>query len=222
LPKSHSTAANTSAKSGDNSVTETVIIPVRTPQLATPCGRLANYRDLLSKAKPLMSDEKFMDAARELARKDFALGIRDGAEFHALRDAFISVVSPDRVGLVESVLRNASNTPNGTFIRDLLHAFMLQENGYDDSARVSGVTVTPTGELASMNIHDSAGNISVMYSHWGGWTPVLTSEEWERNHKILAVYNDEWFALHNEAKRENNRFELLQNDLGVGAFDVVG
>jgi hypothetical protein len=169
-----------------------------------------------------MSDERFMEAARELARKDFALGIRADKEFNALRDAFVSVVSPDRVGLVESVLKNASNASNSGFIRDLLHAIMLQENGFEDYPNVSNVTVTPTGELASMSIHDAAGNIVVQYCHWNGWIGPGTPEEWDRHHKILAVYNDEWFALHNEAKRENNRFELLQNDLGVGTFDVVG
>jgi hypothetical protein len=205
-----------------NAASENVIIPVKTPKLATPCGRLVSHRDLLSRSKPLMSDEGFLNAAREQARKDFARGIRAEADFSALRDAFISVVSPDRVGLVESLFRNPSNTSNGTYIRDLLHAFMLQEEGLEDSGRVSNVTVTPTGDLASMFVHDSAGNIVVMYCHWNGWAASWTPEEWERHHKILEVYNDEWFALYKEAKAENNRFELMQNDMGIGAFDVEG
>ena len=51
-------------------------IPIKKPQWATPSGGLVNYKDLVSKSKPLMNDEEFMKTARELARKDYAKGIR--------------------------------------------------------------------------------------------------------------------------------------------------
>jgi hypothetical protein len=200
---------------------EKVIIPVKTPELATPCGSLVNYRDLLSRSKPLMSDERFMEAARELARKDFSLGIRADAEFSALRDAFLSVVSPDRVGLVENTFGKMADSLDKRLPRNLLEVFMMMENELGDLPQVSNVTVTPTGKLASINIHDDSGNVVVMYSYWSGWTASWTPEEWQRHHKILGVYNDEWYALHNEAKRENNRFELIQNDIVVGAYDAL-
>jgi len=72
-----------------------------------------------------MNDEDFMKTARELARKDYAKGIRAEEEFDALRDAFMLVVSPDRVGLVESMLKNASNSSGKGYIHPSIFMMII-------------------------------------------------------------------------------------------------
>ena len=61
-----------------------------------------DFKHLRSRSKPIMCDEELKEAVREQARADAARGEFDweGREFTRLREAFISVVSPDRRSLV--------------------------------------------------------------------------------------------------------------------------
>jgi len=197
--------------------------PARIPA-GTQVGTAASHwSEVLSRSPPMMSDEEFLYKARELARIDFSKGEREGPEIAKLCHAFMSVVSPDRISLIKNTIKDISDSSKqSTYINHLWQAFLLYEKGVDALNNISGLIVTSTGEVHAMTIHDSAGNPLVSYDRERGWSALLTQEEWVRCREIIGVYNDEWFALYKDSKSENNKFELMQSDFGVGAFDVVG
>jgi len=197
--------------------------PARLPTGTTFGIGASHWSEILSKSPPKMSDEEFLYKARELARIDFSKGEREGPEIGKLVNDYISVVSPDRKSLIKSTVKDISDSSKkSTYINHLWQAFLLYEQGVDALKNISGLAVTATGEVHSMTIHDSAGNPLVSYNRDSGWAALLTHEEWTRFREMFGVYNDEWFALYKDSKSENNKFELMQNDMGVGAFDVVG
>jgi len=63
-----------------------------------------DFSHLRSHSKPIMCDEELKEAVREQARADAARGEFDweGREFTRLREAFISVVSPNRHSIIFS------------------------------------------------------------------------------------------------------------------------
>ena len=196
-----------------------VNIPIRNPA-KTAFGRLASYKDLLSRSAPLMSDEAFMERAKEQARKDFANNVFQGAEFQSLACAFVSVISPDRVGIIDDAIRNGSSS---TQTRALyLWEILLQiEKGKETALPVSGIGFNPDGSINVMHICDSAGNIIIGYNDDGGWSENFTPEELARSQAMLQVYNDAWKQASEQAKAENNSFELIPSDLGVGSFNKL-
>jgi len=172
-----------------------------------PQGRVVNYTDLLSKTTPKMSDEEFLDAAKEQAQMDFANGVYQGPEFGALQNGFVSVVSPDRRGLV----RNAFNLSQQARQQNEQYQYPYQPS-YAPAPQ-------STGEIF---VYDSASRPVASYIHGQGWTEVYTPEEAARKQTILRTYNDTWMALHRAARAEGNRFDQMTSDLGVGAYDAEG
>jgi len=199
--------------------TKKVSIPAWNP-VRTVFNRLANYKDLLSRSAPLMSDEEFMDRAKEQAQKDFANNVFQGPELCALQRAFISVVSPDRVGIIDSAIRSGSSSTQKRFLH--LWEILLQlEKGKETALPVSDIGFNPDGSINVMHIRDTAGNIIIGYNDDGGWSENLTPEELARGQAMLKVYNDAWKQASEQAKSENNSFERIPSDLGVGAYDKL-
>ena len=194
---------------------DSVSVPIWNPQ-KTEFGWLASYKDLLSRSTPLMSDEAFMEKAREQARKDFANNVFQGDEFGSLSKAFVSVVSPDRVGIIENAIRNgSSSTPKRAL--HLWEILLQIEKGTENALPVSHIGFNPDGSLNTMTITDSAGNNIMQYKHDRGWTYFCTPEEEARSKKILQIYNDEW----KQAKSEIGAFEQTPCDLGVGTYSKL-
>jgi len=194
---------------------DSVSVPIWNPQ-KTEFGWLASYKDLLSRSTPLMSDEAFMEKAREQARKDFANNVFQGDEFGSLSKAFVSVVSPDRVGIIENAIRNGSSSTQKRALH--LWEILLQlEKGKENALPVSYYNVKPDGSINDMFITDSAGNNIIQYSQDWGWIEISTPEEITRGKIILQVYNDEW----KQAKSEVGAFEQTPCDLGVGNYNKM-
>jgi len=182
----------------------------------TASGRLASYKDLISRSVPLMSDEAFMERAKEQARKDFANNIFQGEEFGSLARAFVSVVSPDRVGIMDRAIKNG-NSSSLTRALHLWEIFLQLEKGKETALPVSHIGFKPDGSVAVMIITDSAGNDIIHYSQDWGWSAVSTPEEIAREKILLQVYNDEW----KQAKSEITAFEQTPFDLGVGTYNKL-
>jgi hypothetical protein len=172
-----------------------------------------------------MSDEAFKAAAREQARLDFANGVYKGPEFAELGCAFVSIVSPDRVGIMNNAMMRASPFSANHQDQNLwLKIFMkIMNDGElpDNMLPVSTFKLTTSGELHTMTILDSEGNEIINYLRGVGWIEIFTPEEAARSKAIMQVYQDEWFALYREAKAENNRFVQIPSDLGVGTYDSM-
>ena len=67
-----------------------------------PLTGLRSYKNLPSKTKPIMSDKDFITTAIEQAKKDFAQGVYQSAEYWSLEAAYTNVVAPDRVGAINN------------------------------------------------------------------------------------------------------------------------
>jgi len=183
----------------------------------TASGRFVHHTDLLSRTLPDMSDEEFMDAAREQAQMDFAKGVYQGPEFGALQNSFVSVVSPDRASLA----RNAFNhsPPAQPQPQPQPHQ-TPQYHPYP--ARYPAPVQSQPQFAAESFVYDTSGRPIAHYVHGHGWTEIYTPEENARRQMILQTYNDTWMTLHRQAQAENNRFEQRQSDLGIGAYDAKG
>jgi len=182
----------------------------------TAHGRLASYKDLLSRSAPLMSDDEFIERAKEQARKDFANNIFQGDEFGSLCRAFVSVVSPDRAGMIENAIKNGSSSPlkRASYLWEIL---LRLEKGKENALPVSDIGFNPDGSIRCFHITDSAGNIIIGYDSVWGWTDPFTPEEDARAKSLYQIYNDEW----KQAKSEITAFEQTPFDLGVGTYNKL-
>jgi len=178
--------------------------PRRVPQ-----SRFVHYTGLLSKTTPKMSDEEFLNAAKEQAQKDFGNGVFQGYEFWELQNAYVSVVSPDRVTLARNVYKQ-----HQTRQAEPYHGTRHLADSLAPAPRPG-----PEGEIFA---YDAENRPVAKYVHGQGWTEIYTPEENERKRMILRAYNDTWTALHRQVQNENNKFDMIQSDLGVGAYDAQG
>jgi len=195
--------------------TDSVSIPVKYPA-KTAFGGLASYKDMVTRSAPLMSDEAFMEVARKQARKDFANNVFQGDEFGALAKAFVSVVSPDRVGMIENAMKNGSSST----LKRAPHLWEILwplEKGKGTALPVSDIGFRPDGSIHHFFITDSAGNNIILYEQDRGWSDISTPEEVARGKILLQVYNDEWKL----AKSEIGTFEQTPFDLGVGKYSKL-
>ena len=126
---------------------------------------LMGFRNILSRAISSRSDEEIKEAIRLQAQYDAAVGIFQGDALHKLREEFISPVSPDRRGTINSQL-----------------AFLSANwNGGASNVQIFHPTANP-----------SAGGHIASFIPGHGWIPTMTREEGIRQSEILRVYADAW------------------------------
>ena len=214
----NSTAVPKAAKTNANSENT----PTSTP-LDTSNRRVADWRNLRGRVERTMCDEEIIARVREQASIDFANGMFNSEEASALKLKFISVVSPDRLAYMQNATKDL--TGNSNQIRPLKFWEMLLkvERGEKIPLDVSGLAVSPSGEILEFTIHDSDGNAIIHFDRdKGGWLDIFTPRELERSKAIMQVYHETWTALYRQAQRENSRFEMIPRDLGVGTVDFRG
>lgn len=72
-----------------------------------------NWDNIMTKRdKPVMSEEEFEEAIKELARKEFATGKRDDAAYRKLCMQHGETVSPDRKAIYESSMKKTGGKMN--------------------------------------------------------------------------------------------------------------
>ena len=157
---------------------------------------------ILSKSEPKMSDEEFEQKIIEMAKRDFAAG-RSGSndinsEFHALRFSFISVVSPDREGMINNALPTILNKIReyakkeyksyDEMIMDLL--FGIEPPRSSDSNMGQKITL--------FELKDENGNLLARLST-GGWEMFGTPAENARDREFITIYNKAWDTAKHES-----------------------
>ena len=186
-------------------------------------GRTADWRNLRSQTARTMSDDEIKDRVREQASIDFANGAFQNDEFWALHSKFVAIVSPDRVGYMQNATKDLTGSSNQVRGLKFWEMLLKVERGEKIPLDVSGIDVSPSGEILNFTVHDSDGNpIIHFHRDSGGWTELFTPAERERSKAIMQVYHETWTALYRQAQRENNRFEMIPRDLGVGTVDFRG
>ena len=125
-----------------------------------------DFKHLRSRSEPIMCDEELKELVREQAKADAARGVFDweGQEFTRLREAFISVVSPNRHAIVA----------NHPIMRASLANILFGD-------------VTP-----NMLMVRHGGEIVAGFDAGRGWSTSTTQAEAERQRIISNVYHDAW------------------------------
>jgi len=126
-----------------------------------------DFKHLRSHSEPIMCDEELKELVREQARADAARGVFDweGQEFTRLREAFISVASPNRHAIVAS------------------HPAM----------QLSLASILFGGEaVPNMLMVSHGGEIIAGFDAGRGWSTSMTNAEAARQKIISDVYHDAW------------------------------
>lgn len=114
--------------------------------------------DFFTKTVPKMSDEKFKEAIIQQAQKDAPTG-KFGVEcpgFKNLMDSYVSVISPDRKGIIDKTLATF-NSINQSPIQQPKAISLLDI--------LLGKRIMPTGnEISYAEFKDSSGEIVVTFS----------------------------------------------------------
>lgn len=138
-----------------------------------------------------LSEEELVSKITKLAQRDAAAGknSRYGerqsgtAEWEKLRDDFISLASPDRMGLIQNRLYSLSGQMSITQmrIRDKIEFFdILFANNKKFGSDVGGNFIT---------FRDEEGNEIAEYSTPNGWNVRSTPAERARNHLFFDLWN---------------------------------
>ena len=204
---------------------ETRVNNERLSETAQRSGRTGavDWRSLFSYTERTMSDEEMEDKVRQQARIDFARGIFQGEGFAELRNQFVSVVSPDRVGYMNNPMRGFNGGSNQVRAFNFWGSFLNSPGGGNVPPEVSALSRALSGEALSLTIDDLSGNPIIGFDRErGGWTEIFTPAERARSNAITQVYQETWNELHRQAQRENSRYEMIPSDLGVGTIDFRG
>ncbi|AOT71871.1 hypothetical protein [Geosporobacter ferrireducens] len=156
-----------------------------------------------TKTTSSMSDDKFKEAIIEQAKKDQAAGKfqTQSTAYKNLLKSYVSVASPDRMGLITEALtnifkNNQAKTKNINYVDLLLWGKITYEKEVD---------------LTYAEFTDSNGEHIATYSN-GGWTFYGTKAENARELEFLSVYNKAW---DNAAKSTESKTSYTSLDVKV-------
>lgn len=164
--------------------------------------------DYFTKKAPKMNDDKFKEAIIQLAQKDAPTG-RFGVEcpgFRNLMDSYVSVVSPDRKGIIDNALATLSSIyqspipqPKAISLLDILFGKRIMS---DDNT------------ISYAEFKDSSGEIVATFSN-GTWHAMGTPAEDARTSEFYGIYREAWNAARGEATTP------LVSDTSAGTIDVT-
>ena len=150
-----------------------------------------------------MSEQKYEEAIVRQAQKDAATG-KYGVEcpgFKSLMKSYVSVVSPDRKGIIENALSGLSKvckSPEPETI-SLLEILL-------------GIKATKVDAAPYAEFKDSNGELVATYSN-SGWTFFSTKAETARTTEFDVIYHAAW----NAARNDKDGASIAK----AGSFDVV-
>lgn len=145
---------------------------------------LPDYNDFsyCTKTTSSMSDDKFKEAIAEQAKKDQAAGkYQNSVETRRLQKQYVSVVSPDRKGLITDgltkIFKNKNPQPKTLNLIDLIFGEAKYEK--------------VDGKLNYAEFYDNNGDHVASYSN-GGWTFYGTKAEFSRESEFCGIYREAW------------------------------
>jgi hypothetical protein len=140
------------------------------------CIPQPNYAafDFPTKISPRMSDSEYEEAIREQAIKDFesGAGIMKSTDTRNLQKEYVSVISPDRRGIINSAMR-----------------------AIKQSAKKGN-----TGYATFGTFKDLSGTVVANYSSNSGWFAMGTNDEFERDARFWAIYRETYMKLEAQVK----------------------
>jgi hypothetical protein len=141
-----------------------------------------------------MSDAEFKIAIENMAKRDFASNrnfaqVYYTSEFQNLMNNYVSLVSPDRRGIIDSTLSGfAGMMPMPNMNRYcLLNVLISKSNMFPNNINIGNNFI---------NFTDSTGKVIAMYSQRPnggmGWTHVPTEAENARSREFIRLYDEAW------------------------------
>lgn len=148
--------------------------------------------DFFTKKAPKMGDEKFKEVIIQQAQKDAPTG-KFGVEcpgFKNLMDSYVSVVSPDRKGIIDNALATLNSInqspiplPKSISLLDILCGKRI---------------MSTDNEISYAEFKDSSGEIVATFSN-GTWHAMGTPAEDARTSEFYGIYREAWNAARGEA-----------------------
>ena len=164
-------------------------------------------------------DEKIMDLARRsfAAQEDFFSSQAEGnTEFNRLRRDFVSVASPDRVGIINNTITSLADK-----VRSLImcirpnHSLNLFEILFQNSHLFGSDDIG--GNF--IRFRDSGGNEIASFSNNGvGWMSAPTDAESSRSHDFNARWRD---AFARAGAEYVHSFDAIERKLNGETVDVA-
>lgn len=164
--------------------------------------------DFFAKKAPKMSDDKFKEAIIQQAQKDAPTG-KFGVDcpgFKNLMDSYVSVVSPDRKGIIDnamaalgSINQSPIPQPKALSLLDIL---------------LGKLTMSDDNTISYAEFKDSSGEIVATFSN-GTWHAMGTPAEDARTSEFYGIYREAWNAARGEATTPP------VSDTSAGTIDVT-
>lgn len=162
-----------------------------------------------TKTEPKMSDEEYKAAIIRQAQKDAPTG-KFGVTcsgFRELLDSYVSVVSPDRKGIITSVMNCIAGLKNPfqpklPKILSLLDVLTGKKEFSKDQ------------KLTYAEFKDSNGEVVASYCD-GKWEAFSTKAEDARNSEFYGIYKDAWNAVRKGKNTVSSGSETISNSVDI-------
>ena len=154
---------------------------------------------MLSKSEPKMSDEEFEQKIIEMAKRDFAAGKfhNQDDEYKSLRRSFVSIVSPDREGMINNALP--------TILKNIREYARKEYKSYEEMINDLLFGIDPPSsngnkgqQTVLFQLYDEGGNLLAELST-GGWSQFATPAETARGMEFNSIYNKAWDTAKHES-----------------------
>lgn len=158
-----------------------------------------------------ISDSKYQTKIIEQAYEDCENGtFQKSSGFNNLMKEYVSVVSPDRCGIIASGLKAISkNNQSESQAIDIVSTFLEGEVRYQN---------LPSNQASSIDFYDSNGEMVATYSGNTGWVMSTTSAENARMLEMRSIYNNAWGNAQKGIPLESN--EATSTEPLPSSFDA--
>jgi hypothetical protein len=181
---------------------------------------------MLSRTEPKMSDEEFEQRIREMAKRDHAAGrfqsTDSNSDFHVLERSFVSVVSPDREGMINNALPAIMRSIKAHERMSNIPAY----NSYEEMIMhlLFGIEPPPSsnfneGSILLFELKDEDGNVLARL-FTSGWERVTTPAENARSAEFIAIYNEAWRSARFAQKAEKHGWGTPIRECGWGESQI--
>jgi len=180
-------------------------------------------KHILTSGRSNLSDDRFKDKIWEMAQRDVAAGrnsrfVPNGCtvgsdEWRSLLNDFISVASPDRIGIINNTLSGLAGRLGQMMARINLRANLL-------TLLMGNSRFFGNKDIGNnfINFRDASGNVIAMFQSDTGWSNVSTPAENGRAQEFFRLW-DESFALASE-KHHFSKFVIDSKKNGI-AIDLA-
>ncbi|WP_283607318.1 hypothetical protein [Faecalispora anaeroviscerum] len=169
---------------------------------------LPDFNDPLfpTKATASIDEDKIKEAVMKQAQEDQAAGtFQTSTGFKSLKTSYLSIVSPDRKGIITEGLKMITKKVPTVESLNLIDILFGKVSYKSESKSISYA-----------EFYDSNGELVATYSNTG-WNCYQTKAEAAQETEICMIYNEAW---NNAAKANLNTGNTMQGNISNGSFNI--